>query len=205
MRATGSPIANASLLSESLTAGYLGMLGPKRDWRRVGGVVAACGLIGLLARPGMAASLSPQDLQILGSTLAFVQPPPSAEGVVAIAYTGRDSASYRDAAAIAAMIGKGLTAGGSVLAPRLVDAQELATADFKLVIAAEGVDGRAVQEAARSHHALCVTGDRMLVQTGFCTMAIHSTGRVEILLNHQLAQASGINFATAFRMMVHEL
>ena len=30
-------------------------------------------------------------------------------------------------------------------------------------------------------------------------------GRVEILLNYQAAQASGIGFATAFRMMVHEL
>jgi hypothetical protein len=181
------------------------MLRPKQGWRGVGGLVAACGLIALLVRPGLAASLSPQDLQVLGSTLAFVQPQPSGEGVVAIAYAGRDSASYQDAAAIAAVIGKSLTSGGAVLTPRLVDVGELASTEFKFVIVAEGANSDAVMQAARAHHALCVTGDRSAVQAGFCTMAVHSTGRVEILLNHQLAQAAGITFATAFRMMVHEL
>jgi hypothetical protein len=181
------------------------MLRPKRGGRGIGGLVAAGCLIGLLVRPGMAASLSPQDLQVLGSTLAFVQPPPSGEGVVAIVYAGHDSASYQDAAAIAAMIGRGLTVGGGALTPRLVDARQLGAADFKLVIVAEGANGDAVQEAVRAHRALCVTGDRAAVQAGFCAMAIRSTGRVEILINHQAAQASGIGFATAFRMMVHEL
>jgi hypothetical protein len=169
------------------------------------GLVAVCGLIASSARPAAAASLSPQDLQVLASTLAFVQPQPAGDGAVAIVYAGRDSASYQDAAAIAAMIGRSLTTGGGSLTPRLVDARDLATTDFKLLIVAEGANAAAVLDAARAHHALCVTGERAAVQAGLCTMAIRSTGRVEILLNHQAALVSGLGFATAFRMMVHEL
>jgi hypothetical protein len=164
-----------------------------------------CGRIALLGRPGWAASLSQQDLQVLGNALAFVQPRPVGGGSVAVVYAGRNSPSHQDAEAILAVIGKGLTAGGVVLTPRLVDADELAATEFSLVIVAAGANGEAVTRAARAQRSLCVTADQAAVTQGVCTMAIRSTGRVEILLNHQAALASGIGFATAFRMMVHEL
>ncbi len=168
-------------------------------------IIVACGLIALLARPGWAASLTPQDLQVLGNALAFVQPRPAGDGSVAVVYDGTNSASHQDAEAILAAIGKSLTAGGVVLTPKLVDADALATSEFSLVIVAAGANSEAVLRAVRAHHALCVTADQAAVQQGVCTMAIRSTGRVEIMLNYQAAQASGIGFATAFRMMVHEL
>ena len=92
-----------------------------------------------------------------------------------------------------------------MLTPRLVDTDELAATAFSLVIVAAGANSEAVARAARAQHVLCVTADQAAVQQGVCTMAIRSTSRVEILLNYQLARASGVSFATAFRMMVHEL
>lgn len=166
---------------------------------------AVCGLMALLARPVWAASLSPQDLQILASALAFVQPQPSGEVVVAIVHAGRDTGSYQDAAAILAAFGKSLTASDIVLTPRLADADELATIGFSLVIVAAGANSEGVQRAVRSHHALCVTADQAAVQQGLCMIAIRSAGKVEILLNYRAAQAAGIKIATAFRMMVGEL
>jgi hypothetical protein len=178
---------------------------PRLSSRGARCIAAACGLSALLGRPGWAVSLSPQDLQVLGNALAFVQPRPASGGSVAVVYAGRNSPSHQDAEDILAMIGKGLTAGGVVLTPRLVDADELATTVFSLVIVATGANSEAVARAARAQHSLCVTADQAAVQQGVCTMAIRSTGRVEILLNHQAAQAAGIGFATAFRMMVREL
>jgi hypothetical protein len=159
----------------------------------------------LPASPVWAASLSPQDLQVLGNSLAFVQPRPTGESSVAVVYAGRNSLSHQDAEAILVVMGKSLTAGGAVLTPRLVDTDELAATAFSLVIVAAGANSEAVARAARAQHALCVTADQAAVQQGVCTMAIRSTSRVEILLNYQLARASGVSFATAFRMMVHEL
>lgn len=181
---------------------------PGRRLRARGGryrAAAAFALIALLARPGRSASLSPQDLQVLGNALAFAQPHTSA-GTVAVVYAGRDSASRQDAAEILAAIGPGLKTSGVVLTPRLVAAEELATTEFDLVIVAAGANSEPVLRAARAHHALCVTGDRAAVRDGVCAMAIASTGRrVEILLNSRALQALGVSFATAFRMMVQEL
>ncbi|MGA3002204.1 MAG: hypothetical protein ABSE20_10785 [Acetobacteraceae bacterium] len=162
-------------------------------------------LLAAIPQPVCAASLTPQDLQILGSALAFVQPRPVSDGVVAIVYAGKDSSSRLDAEAIRAAIGESLTANGILLTPKLVEAGELASVDFSLVIVAAGANSDAVPPAARTHHALCVTADQEAVRLGFCTMAIHSTGKVEILLNYRAALASGVSLATAFRMMVSEL
>lgn len=171
--------------------------------RRAFAVVSV--LLASIARPVCAASLTPQDLQILASALAFVQPRPANEGVVAIVYTGKDKISRQDAEAIFAGIGESLTANGILLTPRLVEAGELANGDFSLVIVAAGANSDAVPPALRTHHALCVTADPEAVRLGFCTMAVHSAGKVEILLNYRAAVASGISLATAFRMMVSEL
>jgi hypothetical protein len=182
------------------------MLGWTLNFRgRRRGLVVVSVLLASIARTVCAASLTPQDLQVLGSALAFVQPRLAGDGVVAIVYTGKDSSSRQDAEAIRAAIGEKLSANGILLIPKLVDAAELASVDFRLVIVASGANSDAVASALRMHHALCATADQEAVRQGLCTMAIRSTGKVEILLNYRAAQASGINLATAFRMMVSEL
>jgi hypothetical protein len=168
-------------------------------------IAAAYALTAVLSHPGWAASLSAQDLQVLGNALAFVQPRPTGESLLAIVYDGRDSLSRQDAEAILTIIGKSLTASGAVFTPRLVDIDELAAATFSLVIVAMGANSEAVARAVSAHHALCVTADQAAVQQGVCTMAIRTTGRVEITLNYRVAQAAGVGFGTAFRMMVREL
>jgi hypothetical protein len=168
-------------------------------------LAAICGLIALLGRPGLEASLSPQDLQILGSALAFMQPPPPVGGVVAIVYAGQSSLSRQDGEEILAAIGKDMSANGSLLSAKLVDSADLAGIGFNLVIVAAGANSEAVMRTARSRQALCVTADQSAVRRGLCTLAVRSAGKVEILLNYRAAQSAGLNFATAFRMMVGEL
>lgn len=152
-----------------------------------------------------AASLSAQDLQVLGTALAFMQPRPSGEGTVAIVFAAGDRNSREDAEAIMATIGNGLIAAKVTLAPKLVEAASLAATDFSVAIVAAGANSEMVMRAVRARHALCVTADQAAVQQGVCTLAIRSSEHVEIVLNHQVAERTGIGFATAFRMMVHEL
>jgi hypothetical protein len=91
------------------------------------------------------------------------------------------------------------------LTPLVVESTVLATSRFSLVISATGAASAPVIEASRAQHALCVTADLAAVRAGTCTMAIHSDGRVEIYINRQAANGAGLTFATAFRIMVHEL
>jgi hypothetical protein len=92
-----------------------------------------------------------------------------------------------------------------VLKPRVVASTALGASRFALVITALGAASAAVIEAARSQHALCITADLAAVQAGTCTMAIQADRRVDIFVNREAANRAGLTFATAFRIMVHEL
>jgi hypothetical protein len=94
--------------------------------------------------------------------------------------------------------------GGVRVVACVVGSQSLAAEAFQLVIAADGADGQPVIAAAQANHVLCVTANVEAVRIGQCTMAIPSSGKVEIFVNKQAAAESGIGFATTFRMMVHE-
>jgi hypothetical protein len=169
------------------------------------GAVLAC-LAGLgAARPQAAGpTLSHRELQILGGAIAFMQPPP-AGGPIAVVYVASDPASRRDAEAIAGEIGNGLKVGSMRLSAMVVDAGMLASSGFAMVITAAGANGPVVGAAVRAAHRLCVTADLAAVQAGTCTMGIRTEPRVEIILNHATAAASGIEFPVALRMMIHEI
>ena len=171
-----------------------------RAWSRLG---AALALAGLVVLPCHAASLQPDELRILGKALGFMDPPLPAQPTVAIVYADGDGASRRDAEGLAAQI-HDTGFGGVPVIPVVVDSLSLAAARFQLIITASGVAGDAVIDAARMHRALCVTADVEAVHDGHCTMAIRTSTHIEIFVNRNAATQSGIGFATAFRIMVHE-
>jgi hypothetical protein len=167
--------------------------------------LAAILLASLAAPAAWAASLPPSEIQILGKALAFLDPPLTGDLVVAVVYQAGNPDSRTDAEALAAEIGNSLHIGEAVLKPRVVASTALGASRFALVITALGAASAAVIEAARSQHALCITADLAAVQAGTCTMAIRSDRRVEIFVNREAATQAGLTFATAFRIMVHEL
>ena len=180
------------------------VLRPTRQAWRQGGTALALA-IGLLApAPAAAASLSAAELQTIGRAIAFLQPPPTA-GAVAVVYSPADPASRHDADAIAAALGSGLGVGGARLPARVVGPDALAGGGFVVALAAAGANGPALGAAVRAAHILCVTAELKAVQDGFCTMAITTDGRVQIVLNHAAAAESGVSFVAAFRMMIREM
>jgi hypothetical protein len=162
-------------------------------------------LIVALTHAARAASFAAKDLQVLGRAIAFMQPPPPPDAVVAIAFMAGNADSKRDAEAIAALIGSGLAAGHATLRPRVVDIAGLSAGGFSVVIAAAGANGAQLSAAAKAAKALCVTTEADAVRDGVCAMAITSEPRVEIIVNHAAAAAAGIDFAAAFRMMIREM
>jgi hypothetical protein len=155
--------------------------------------------------PAWAASFAAKDLQVLGRAIAFMQPSPAPDTTIAIAYAAGNAASRQDADAIASLIGGGLQAGRIVLHPKVIEINSLTAGGFQVVIAAAGASGTQLSAATRAARALCVTTDIEAVRAGFCAMAITSEPRVEIIVNHAVSAAAGIDFAAAFRMMIREL
>ena len=91
-------------------------------------------LAGADPRAALAASLSPAEVQVLGKTLAFVQPLPSGATTIAVVYARGDAASLTDAGQIAAAIGDGVRVGNVVLNPQVVDLAALATIDAAVIV-----------------------------------------------------------------------
>lgn len=182
-------------------------IAPRPSWLARWGLAAglACVACSVAGPPeAAAATLSPQELLILGHAVAFLQPPPTG-GVVAIVYTAGNPASLQDADSIKGEIGNGPQAGNVLLPVKEVDAAALANGGFVLAIAAAGTNGPSLAAAIRTARILCVTADLAAVQTGFCTMGIITSPRVEIVLNHAVAAATDITFAAAFLMMIREM
>jgi len=173
--------------------------------RRLSGLAVLLLLAGAGPRPALAASLSPQEVQVLGKALAFVQPLPAGATTIAVVYAAGNAASRADAEKIAAEIGNGFQVGAVVLKPQVIDTASLAASDPAVIVTAAGANGDAVMRASRARHALCVTSALEAVQSGRCTMAIWSDPRAEIALNVEAARAAGVSFPLAFHMMVREL
>jgi hypothetical protein len=162
-------------------------------------------LLALPPQAARAASFTTKDLQVLGRAIAFMQPPPAADAVIAIAYAPGNAASRQDAEAIAALIGGGLQAGHAVLRAKVVEIAALTPSGSPIVIAATGANGAQLAAISRTAKALCVTTDIEAVRAGVCAMAITTEPRVEIIVNHAVSAAAGIEFAAAFRMMIREM
>ena len=177
--------------------------------RRAAGLLAAVVIwafaVSLTCEAGRAASFAPKDLQVLGRAIAFMQPAPAPDATIAIAYVAGNAASRQDADAIAALIGGGLQAGRTTLRPKVVEVNSVGAGGFHVVIAAAGANGPQLNTAAMTARALCVTTDIEAVRAGYCAMAITSEPRVEIIVNHAVSAAAGIEFAAAFRMMIREI
>ena len=166
-------------------------------------IALVAAVAGFCTQTCQAGSLKPEELVILGRALSFMEPPLTGQIVVAIVYAAGNDTSRRDAEELAGQIGVIRVAGLPATAI-VISSDLLAVAGFQLIITATGVDSEPVIEAARAHRALCVTADVEAVHDGHCTMAIRSSRKVEIFINRDAAIQSGVDFATAFRMMVHE-
>jgi hypothetical protein len=160
-------------------------------------------LVSLGAPVCRADSLQPEELQILAKAVSFMEPPLTGQPVVAIVFADGDAASHRDAEVLAGQV-NAVRFGGVAVTPLVVSSAALAGTKFQMIITAAGVDSIPVIEAAEAHHVLCITADVDAVRAGHCTMAIRSSRKIEIFLNRDAAAQSGLSFATAFRMMVHE-
>jgi hypothetical protein len=175
----------------------------RKAGRLASGVLAAHWML-LAPAPAQAGSWTPKDLQVLGRAMAFLLPPPGPGTVVAVAYSASDDASRRDAEAVAAAMSDGLRVGNVRVPLKVVDTATVAAGGYRVVIAAQGVASPTLSNAVRAGHSLCVTTEQEVVQAGLCTMAIRSEPRVDILVNHAVAAADGVEFAAAFRMMIRE-
>ena len=125
---------------------------------------------------------------------------------MAVVYAADNPESKTDAASIVALFTAGLNGASNAVTAEAVPAALLGHGrSYAAVIPALGTAMSTVAAAIQADHELCITGDIDLVEAGACALAIRSDPRVEIIVNRKSAASAGISFATAFRMLIHEI
>ena len=161
-----------------------------------------------LAMPTAHAEITAKDVQVMARALGFTEKPPTGDVNVAIVYAPGNPESAKEADDLQKLMGAGLKAGNLTLKPVMVKIDDLASAgDVGAFLLTEGVgaDGAKVAGATKAKQKPCLTVDMAQVQSGACVMGVKSEPKVEIVVNKAAAEAAGISFGAAFRMMITEL
>ena len=164
------------------------------------------GFIGLtLAMPALAA-VTATDMQVAARALSFIERPLNGVVRVAILHAPGSPRSLEQARSLQTLLGEGMRVGSIELRPVLVPLTSSSAVDADFVFATEHLDAKAVADAIAARGSLpCVTTDLALVREGACLMGVRSRPKVEIVVNRAAAEASGVKFATVFRVMITEI
>ncbi len=149
--------------------------------------------------------LTSQDLQIAGRLLHFIEQPPTGAVTLAIVYARDVPGSESEARDVASLLADGVAVGDLVLHAVLVEQHDLPLlGGYAALITTQGVSANVVRDAMQRRRVPCLTIHLSQVRDGGCLVGIRSLPTVSIHLNSSAADAVGIRFATAFRMMVQE-
>lgn len=159
--------------------------------------------------PGNAsADISQNDFKLVTKAIGFLKTTPSGDLNVAIVYDPGNAASKSDADALNGILGAGLSEKGVNYKPVMVEASNLSaisSAGVVYVAAGMGAQQAAIGGAAKSAKVISVSSDKSCVESGNCTMYVASSPKVEIVVNKGAAEAAGVEFQSAFKMMISEI
>jgi len=154
---------------------------------------------------GNAASL--KDIKIAIHVVYFVVNPPQGRSLIGIVYDPRNKESADDAQSIFDTLSTPTVRGGAALKPVLLDIRELDDAvGLRAAIATDNMKPYfdKLSHYGRRTGTLIIATDLDCVRAAKCTVGIASSPRAEVIVSSQQAQASGIVFSEAFRMMITE-
>jgi hypothetical protein len=171
--------------------------------------VTAAVVLALLSTPVQADEVTPKDIQVIGRTLGFMENAAAGALELGIVYVRGEAESVRQAATMQSTLGDGLSIGKLLLRPRLIASDELSTLDHAgaLFIVPAALVAAASTAAATGHrlHVPVMSTDVACAQAGNCVLAFHSAPSVEIIFNRNAAEAEGVHFTPAFRMLVKQI
>ena len=148
-----------------------------------------------------------KDVKIGIHVIDFVTNAPPGRAGIGIVYDPRSKESAEDAQAIFDILAAPSQHLPSSLKPVLIDVRDIdEAARMRAVFVADHMKAHyeILAEFGRRSRMLVMSADPDCARAGRCTVGIGSNPRVEVIVNSQQAQASGIQFSEAFRMMVME-
>ena len=148
-----------------------------------------------------------KDVQIGMRVMNFLVNPPPSRSSVAIFFDLRSKESQDDAQKIMDWFSADSDAAKTDLIPLLVDVRGLESAvGVRVGFVADAMEAHypAILEFAKRNGVLTISSDLSCVRSGKCMVRVSSASRVEVIVNRQVSEESGVNFTEAFRMMISE-
>ena len=150
-----------------------------------------------------ASSPTAKDLGVIVRALNFVENGPSGDVEMDIVYAPDNAASVEEAKGVERLIADGVESGKIKLTSRLVPIQSVSSINSRVVYLTTGTEN--AFNAVSAKRSLSVSINKECINAGLCVLAVETQGGdVEVYINNKAAQASGVNFKWAFRLMVTE-
>ncbi|KAA5610410.1 YfiR/HmsC family protein [Rhodovastum atsumiense] len=152
------------------------------------------------------AATGPRDLQLIARVMGFLAHPPGGDVEIGIVYPAQSAAGRAEAEQLVATVPGGVRAGNLVLRPRLLTLEEASRAAPPALLLTEAAlsQAGALAAALAGRGVLIVSPDPASVDAAQAVVALRSQPRVEILVSRAAAQRAGLEFASAFRMLIQE-
>jgi hypothetical protein len=169
----------------------------------VAGVLA----LGALGHGPAVAQSSEPDFRLIAQSMGFLATPPTGTRELGIVYPDGSAAGKAEAEHLAASMADGLRSGALTLRPLVLSVHEVTAEPH---VAALLLTNAALPQAASLAAAITGKGipticsDPGAVSAGRVVMAIRTQPRVEIYVSRAAASAAGVEFSTAFRLMIQE-
>jgi len=159
-----------------------------------------------LSSPSFAAATQ-KDMQIAGRVLGFVSTPITGDVKFGIVYDPANAASNKEEQDLVALLGSSLKVGNVnfIPVPVPIDKIDGTPSDVLFLTGGLGADGAKAGAAAKAKKEICITADIAATQAGSCALSIQSEPKVQITVNKAAADASGVSFSAAFKMMITEI
>lgn len=157
--------------------------------------------------PAAPAEFSVKDGQVLGRTLGFVGDGISGAVLVGVVVANAIPASLRDAEVIRGVIGADFPAGRVHLQVRLVPVEQLATVTgVAALYVTSGLNANmpTISGAAQRLRIPTISADLACVQSSGCVVGYSTEPTVQIVIDKEAAERTGVRFMQAFRMLVRE-
>lgn len=150
------------------------------------------------------ANASARDLAIAVRAIDFVRPKPSG-GSIAVIFDPSDPSSKSIAEAVAATMPTSTKRIAIQATPVAIEDMAAINRSDAVFLPSGLSNIEPFARALAGQGLLCFTTERAYVEAGHCVMSVTSSPKVEILVGMSAAQAYGVAFGNAFRMMIKEI
>ncbi|HEY6816761.1 MAG TPA: YfiR/HmsC family protein [Croceibacterium sp.] len=164
-------------------------------------IVAAAGLC-----DAARAQMTGDTIKVGGRAASFLQPRLAGTVTAAIIYEPGNEASEREARVIERELASGAGADSLRFRPRRVASNALDELDgVRIAFVTRGTPYRQIAAATAPRSILTISSDSACARAAYCTMAVQSSPRIQIVVSRAAASAARIRFSSSFLMLVKEI